>query len=162
MAGPGQPEAAADTPAFSIVPVAPVHRTDWARLYAAYADFYRSPQTAEMRERVWGWLFDPGHEVEGFVAVDATGRAIGLAHFRPFARPLAASTGGFLDDLFVAPDWRGRRVGEALIEAVATEGRRRGWALLRWITAEDNARARALYDRVAESTFWVTYQIPLR
>jgi GNAT superfamily N-acetyltransferase len=114
-----------------------------------------------MRERVWSWLVDPQHELEGLLAVDRDGKAIGLAHFRPFARPLAASVGGFLDDLFVTPGWRGQGIGEALIEAVAAEGRRRGWVVLRWITAEDNARARALYDRIAEHTRWVTYQIPL-
>jgi hypothetical protein len=30
---------------------------------------------------------------------------------------------------------------------------------VRWITAEDNARARRLYDRVAQKTHWVTYEI---
>ena len=38
----------------------------------------------------------------------ATAGPVGLAHFRPFARPLAASIGGFLDDLFV--DSRGARL----------------------------------------------------
>jgi len=49
----------------------------------------------------------------------------------------------------------------ALIEAVADEGRRRDWRLIRWITAEDNARARALYDKLAEATHWKTYDIKL-
>ena len=145
----------------SIVAPTAEHRADWESLYTAYAEFYRSPQTAEMRERVWGWLHDSAHEVDGLVAVGVDGRAVGLAHFRPFARPLAASTGGFLDDLFVAPECRGQGIAEALIEAVAAEGRRRGWVVLRWITHEENARARALYDRVAEETQWVTYQISL-
>ena len=72
---------------------------------------------------------------------------------------MAASTGGFLDDLFVRPDARGRRVAAALIGAVAAEGRRRGWSVLRWITAEDNRAGRAAYDRVARLTGWRTYDI---
>jgi GNAT superfamily N-acetyltransferase len=147
---------------FRVVPVAARHRQDWDGLYSAYANFYRSPQTPEMRDRVWEWLNDSEHEVDGFVAVDDSGRGIGLAHFRPFARPLAASTGGFLDDLFVHPDWRGRGVAEALIEAVAEEGRRRGWVMIRWTTAEDNYRARSLYDRIGERTHWLTYQLALK
>ena len=94
---------------FTITAPAAEHRSDWDALYAAYADFYQSPQTAEMRERVWGWLLDERHELRGLIAVDPDGQAIGLAHFRPFARPLVASTGGFLDDLFVMPDRRGQR-----------------------------------------------------
>lgn len=133
------------------------HREDWERLYAGYAAFYRVEQTPEMRARVWGWIMDPAHEVKAFVAEDATGRAVGLAHFRPFARPLSASTGGFLDDLFVDPGTRGQRVADALIEAVAEEGRRRGWSVIRWITADDNYRGRGVYDRLATRTMWITY-----
>ena len=32
---------------------------------------------------------------------------------------------------------------------------------LRWITADDNYRARSLYDKIAERTKWVTYDIKL-
>jgi GNAT superfamily N-acetyltransferase len=147
--------------AFTIRPAAPGDRTGWDSLYAAYADFYRVAQTAEMRDRVWEWLHDPLASTEGLVAVDSTGQLIGLAHFRAFARPLSASTGGFLDDLFVAPEARGLGAAEALIAAVRTIALQRGWSVLRWITAEDNDRARRLYDRVANQTAWVTYDIRL-
>lgn len=140
-----------------VVPLAARHRDAWETLYAGYAAFYRVTQTPEMRATVWGWIMDPAHEVNAFVAEDAAGRAVGLAHYRPFARPLAAGTGGFLDDLFVAPEARGARVAEALIEAVTEEGRRRGWSVIRWITADDNYRARTTYDRIATRTMWVTY-----
>lgn len=146
---------------FRIVPLVERHREDWNRLYAGYAEFYGVAQTPEMRDRVWSWLHDPAHETNGLVAEDAEGRAVGLAHYRAFARPLSATTGGYLDDLFVDPQMRGRRVADALIEALAEEGRRRGWSVIRWITAESNSRARAVYDRVAKLTPWRTYDIPL-
>lgn len=132
----------------------------WARLYAGYGAFYRVDQTEAMRARVWSWVTDPSHEVQGFVAEDG-GALVGLAHFRAFSRPLSASTGGFLDDLFVDPAARGTGAAQALIDAVATEGRARGWTVIRWITADDNARARAVYDRMAVQTPWVTYDIKL-
>ncbi|WP_203075118.1 GNAT family N-acetyltransferase [Falsiroseomonas ponticola] len=141
----------------TVIPLAPGHREAWERLYAGYADFYRVTQTPEMRARVWGWIMDPAHEVKAFVAVDAAGKPLGLAHYRPFARPLSASTGGFLDDLFVDPAARGQRVADALIEAVAAEGRKRGWSVIRWITADDNYRGRGVYDRLATRTMWITY-----
>ncbi|MFC7736575.1 GNAT family N-acetyltransferase [Roseomonas sp. GCM10028921] len=147
--------------AFRIVPLAERHREDWNRLYAGYAEFYGVTQTPAMRDRVWSWLHDPAHETNGLVVEDAEGRAVGLAHYRAFARPLSATTGGYLDDLFVDPQMRGRRVADALIEALAEEGRRRGWSVIRWITAESNSRARAVYDRVAKLTPWRTYDIPL-
>lgn len=144
----------------TIRPVAAGDREGWDRLYAGYAAFYRVEQTGAMRDRVWGWLHDPGHETEGLVA-EAGGRLVGLAHFRAFARPLSASTGGFLDDLFVDPEARGSGAAAGLIRAVADTGRARGWTVIRWITAEDNYRARGLYDRLAEKTRWATYDLRL-
>ena len=143
-----------------IRPVALADKPDWARLYAGYAAFYKVEQTEAMRDTVWGWLMDPAHTTEGLVA-DQDGTVIGLAHYRAFARPLSASTGGFLDDLFVDPAARGSGAAEALLQALAAEGRNRGWTVIRWITAEDNYRARGLYDRVADRTKWVTYDIRL-
>lgn len=142
-------------------PVAAADKPEWAQLYAGYAAFYKVDQSAAMRETVWGWLMDPAHGTEGLIA-ERNGACIGLAHFRAFARPLSASVGGFLDDLFVDPAARGSGAAEALLKAVENLGRNRGWTVIRWITAEDNYRARGLYDRVADRTKWVTYDIRLQ
>jgi GNAT superfamily N-acetyltransferase len=89
----------------------------------------------------------------------AGGKLIGLAHYRGFARPLSAATGGFLDDLFVDPDNRGEGTARKLIAAVQEDGRAQGWSVIRWITAPDNATARGLYDQVAQATPWVMYDL---
>ena len=136
-------------------------RPEWERLYAAYADFYHVAQSATMRARVWGWIHDPAQAFGCFVAEGAAGALVGLAHFRPYALPLDASFGGYLDDLFVDPAARGSGVARALIGAVADEGRAQGWTALSWITAEDNAPARALYDTLANAARWKTYEMQL-
>ena len=136
----------------------PEDRAGWDALYAGYAAYYKVEQTEPMRDRIWGWIHDPAHEMRCLLA-EGQGQLLGLAHFRPFARPLSASTGGFLDDLFVSPDARGSGAAAALIAAVRAEGQARGWSVIRWITAEDNYRARGLYDQMAERTRWVTYDI---
>ncbi len=133
----------------------------WNALYEGYAQFYKVAQDQGMRDTVWGWLHDENHQTEGFVAQDASGKVIGLAHYRPFARPLAAASGGFLDDLFVDPQARGSGAADALIEALKTEGETRGWSVIRWITADDNYRARAVYDKIATRTQWLTYDIKI-
>ena len=144
---------------FRIVPAAPGHREGWARLFAGYAAFYGVAQTEVMRETVWGWIHDPEHEVGALVAEGPDGVPVGFAHHRSFARPLRASRGLFLDDLFVDPAWRGQGVADALLAALAALARERGCDVVRWITAADNARARAVYDRVADATRWVTYDM---
>lgn len=131
----------------------------WRALYQGYADFYGVEQTEEMSQRVWSWLNDQRHELEALVAEDGHGRVIGLAHFRPFARPLSATTGGFLDDLFVDPAYRGSGAADALLSALRAIAAERDWSVVRWITAEDNYRARSKYDQVAWRTTWVTYDM---
>lgn len=143
-----------------IRPPRPDDRAEWDKLYQGYATFYKTSQTEAMRDTVWSWLMDNASPVKGLVA-EMDGRLLGLAHFRAFARPLSASIGGFLDDLFVSPEARGQQVADALINAVRDHGKAQGWTVIRWITAEDNYRARVVYDRLAEKTRWTTYDIKL-
>ncbi len=119
-------------PGVTVVRALPEHRRKWEELYAGYAAFYRKEQTEAMRERVWGWISDPSGEVECFLALDERGEPVGLAHFREFARPLDASRGGYLDDLFVEPGARGSGAAQALFAALRDEARRRGWTDAQW------------------------------
>lgn len=146
------------------ISVRPISNTDyeiWCDLYSAYAEFYQAAQTKEMRDEVWSWLQNENHEVKGFIALSDEGLAVGIAHYRPFSRPLSASIGGFLDDLFVTPNYRGSEISKRLIEAVVKVGKEKNWSVIRWITAESNYRARGCYDKLAMQTKWVTYDIKL-
>ena len=145
----------------NIRPVRMSDRDQWDSLYQGYAAFYKVTQTADMRDTVWSWLHDPARESEGLVVTGTGGTLLGLAHFRAFARPLSATTGCFLDDLFVSPDARGTGAADALIGGVQAIAVARGWSVVRWITAENNYRGRGMYDRVATQTNWVTYDIKL-
>ena len=131
----------------------------WLDLYAGYGDFYDSPLTDEKAVLVWSWLTDPTHELEAYFALNDAGEPIGLAHVRVFSRPLAGSRGLFLDDLYVAPGARGQGAATAILETLRTRAQEEGLSVVRWITAADNAAAQRVYDRVAEKTEWVTYDL---
>lgn len=143
----------------TIRPITAADRSAWDILYQGYAAFYEVPQTDEMRDTVFGWLMDEGHEVNGLVAENADGTLIGLTHFRPFASPLRAITNCFLDDLFVSAAARGTGAAEGLINGVTEVAKAQGWGVVRWITADNNYRARGVYDRLATRTPWITYDI---
>jgi GNAT superfamily N-acetyltransferase len=131
----------------------------WLDLYSGYGDFYDTPLTDEKALLVWSWLTDADHELEAYFAVNDAGEPIGLAHVREFSRPLDGSRGLYLDDLFVAPDARGEGAGKALLEALRERAREEGLSVVRWITATDNDTAQRVYDKVAEKTEWVTYDL---
>ena len=147
---------------YTVGPPGPDDSAIWRELYRAYADFYQEAVTDTQLDLVWSWITDPDHDVKALLVRDASGTAVGLAHYRPYFRPLAAAIAGHLDDLFVTPAARGTGAVDALLEALRTIARQRGWSKVRWITADDNHRARSKYDQVAERTMWVTYdmQVP--
>jgi len=120
---------------------------DWRPLFEGYADFYRATLTDAVADRVWAWLLDPQHVLEGLIARDSAGHAVGIAHVRACPRPLAGRDMGFLDDLYVDPAARGSGAADALMAALADLAAQRGWPVIRWLTQEYNYRGRAFYDR---------------
>jgi GNAT superfamily N-acetyltransferase len=140
--------------------VQPEDRKAWGRLFAAYRDFYELAPSPAVLDRVWTWIHDPSHETGALVAL-VDGEVVGLAHHRLYARPAEGETGLYLDDLFTAPDARGRGVGRALLSSLADLAREHGAAKVRWMTAADNHDAQRLYDAVAQRTAWVTYDLPV-
>jgi GNAT superfamily N-acetyltransferase len=136
--------------------------TRWRELYRGYRRFYDEPDDEERVTATWRLVLDPACDVLGFVAEDEAGRLAGLANARRFTRPLAASTGLYLDDLFTDPDTRGGGAGRALLDHLAALAHDEGMTVVRWITADSNTTARRLYDSVAKATPWVTYDMAPR
>jgi GNAT superfamily N-acetyltransferase len=60
--------------------------------------------------------------------------------------------------MFTVEFARGRGVGRAMIEAVGVRAKAGGASRVYWHTGKTNARARALYDKVATLTKFVQYR----
>ena len=83
----------------------------------------------------------------------------GFVHFRGMPSPLHGQIIGFLDDLFVVFDHRSGGEAVALIKVVQAEAKAQGWDVVLWITRDHNYRARGLFDKLAEKTDWVLYEM---
>ena len=127
--------------------VAKTDKFEWRVLFNGYADFYRVSMTDEIADRVWNWLLDPIHVLEGLLTRTSAGSAVGIAHVRACPRPLGGCDIGFLDDMFVLPKARGSGAADALFSALKDLAAARGWPAIRWITQGFNERGRAFYDR---------------
>ena len=86
------------------------------------------------------------------------GRLVGLAHYVFHASAWTLGPYCYLQDLFTAPEARGRGIGRALIEAVAAEAGAAGADRVHWLTMPDNAPARALYDTLADRPGFIQYR----
>ena len=152
--------AAARTSTLVIRPIEPRDRAAWAPLWDGYNAFYgREGATAlapEITQVLWQRLFDTAEPVHALVAEDAGG-LLGIAHFLFHRSTTRIEPVCYLQDLFTAPEARGRGVGRALIEGVYERADEAGAKRVYWQTKQDNATARRLYDQVAKHHGFVVY-----
>ncbi|GGY61031.1 GNAT family N-acetyltransferase [Marinobacter zhanjiangensis] len=135
-------------------------KAEWQPLFEGYADFYKTPITDEIADRVWQWLLDPAHELEGLMVRDRHGKALGIVHVRACPRSLAGGYIGFVDDMFVAPEARGTGAADAVVTHLKELAEQRGWSALRWITQHFNERGRGFYDRhTGGPSDFIVYQL---
>jgi GNAT superfamily N-acetyltransferase len=130
-------------------------------LIAAYQGFYEVDDVDNDRNRVFFRRFlAPSEDGRLLAARDEGGEILGYACLYCHFSSLAATETVLMNDLFVAPEARGRGVGRALIEASAAVARERGAAWLEWATAPDNHTAQRLYDSMTdEKSTWLEYEL---
>ncbi|WP_199260803.1 GNAT family N-acetyltransferase [Paracoccus binzhouensis] len=136
----------------------PEDREQWQGLYEGYQAFYGfHDRPAAFYDRAFARLVSgDARDFHGLVW-DEGGRLLGLTHY-VFHPNLWRDEGVcYLQDLFTAPEARGRGVARALIEAVYAEADRAGVPAVYWLTAEDNYPGRMLYDRVAAKSPFIRY-----
>jgi GNAT superfamily N-acetyltransferase len=141
-----------------IAPLRDADRPDWQRLARGYNDFYETEWPEEVYERTWRRL-NAGHDVHALGA-RLEGQLVGIAHYL-FHASVWRDDVCYLQDLFVDETVRGLGAARALIDAVADAARERGAARYYWQTKHDNARARALYEKVARFRGFIRYDYPL-
>ena len=133
-------------------------KDEWRELYQGYANFYKVKISKITLDTVWNWLLDQNHELSGLV-YEINNKLVAIAHYRRMPSPLRGKDIGFLDDLYVHPDFRGRKIGEEIINKLNHISQEKGWGLIRWITRNDNHNAKSLYDRVAKKSTWDVYEL---
>ncbi|SIO13861.1 Ribosomal protein S18 acetylase RimI [Rhodovulum sp. ES.010] len=145
-------------PEITIRPLRPEDREDWARLWNAYLDFYETYVTPEVYETTFTRLLHGGAPCMGGRLALAGGCPVGLVHFIFHRHCWKPENVCYLQDLYVAPEARGKGAGRALIEAVYAVADARDVPTVYWTTQADNAQARALYDRIGQLTPFIKYQ----
>ena len=66
---------------------------------------------------------------------------------------------GFLDDLFVEPEFRGQQIAQKLISHLKSLSKDNNWDGIRWITHSSNENAKKLYDKIANNTGFELYEL---
>ena len=133
-------------------------KKNWIKLYNCYAKFYKVPMNTEVLDTLWGWIHDENHAVDGF-CFELGNKIVAIAHYRTMPRPIKGQYIGFLDDLFVDPDFRGQKIAQKLISHLKSLSKANNWQGVRWITHYSNEHAKKLYDKIANNTGFELYEL---
>jgi GNAT superfamily N-acetyltransferase len=132
----------------------------WRALWAGYLAFYDHPLPEAQTAFTWARALDPATPM-GLRLAEEGGEVLGFALHLHHPSSWVMGEDVYLEDLFVAPEARGKGLGRALIEDLKALGRAQGWHRIYWHTHIGNAPARALYDQLASYDEHIRYRTDL-
>lgn len=133
-------------------------KENWVKLYNGYAAFYKVPMNTDILNTLWEWINDENHVVKG-ICFELENKIVGIAHYRTMPRPIKAKYIGFLDDLFVDPNFREQKIAQKLINHLKSLSNVNNWDGIRWITHSSNDTAKKLYSKIANNTGFELYEL---
>ena len=138
-------------------PLTSSDESEWRRLWTGYLEYYESSVSEEVYQSSFARML-PGedNEFHGMVA-ELDGILVGLVHYLFHRHGWMIENVCFLQDLYVDPSVRGKRIGRALIEATYKAADANGTPTVYWLTQDFNEAGRRLYDRVGKLTPFIKY-----
>ena len=133
-------------------------KENWVKLYIGYADFYKVPMNTVVLDTLWSWIQDETHDVKA-ICFELENKIVGIAHYRTMPRPIKGQYIGFLDDLFVKPEFRSQKIAQKMISHLKSLSKANNWDGIRWITHSSNENAKKLYDKIANNTGFELYEL---
>lgn len=136
-------------------------RAQWEPLWDGYNAFYgREGPTAldpHITDTTWARFFDP-YEPMHAIAAEEEGKLIGVSHYLLHRSTTSIGPSLYVQDIFTAPEARGKGVATAMIEAIYRDAETMGAGRVYWQTHETNVTAQRLYDRLAERSGFIVYR----
>jgi GNAT superfamily N-acetyltransferase len=131
--------------------------TAWRSLWSQYNAFYEVDIPEAATARTWQRILDPAAALFGRLAA-ADGEVVGFSVSVLHDSTWTVAPICYLEDLFVAPKFRSRGIGRALIADLLDRAKVKGWSRLYWHTRANNP-ARRLYDEFAKADDFVRYRL---
>jgi GNAT superfamily N-acetyltransferase len=121
-----------------------------------------TPPTGAARERLIEDIFGPKPRIGAWLA-ELEGQPVAYALVYDSYSSFLARPKLYLEDIFVLPEFRGRKVGYALFAEMMEEARRRGCAKLEWTVLDWNQHAIEFYERLGakRKQQWFLYQLEI-
>lgn len=129
----------------------------WVTLWKGYQVFYKTHIAEATTDTTWSRFLDPAEPMYCAVA-EVDGKLIGMVHYIFHRSCWTAGDYVYLQDLFAAPELRGKGVGRALIDHVYAVAKAQGGSRVWWLTHETSSDAMHLYDKMADKSGFIQYR----
>ncbi len=99
-------------------------------------------------------------ELEALLA-EVDGKSVGLATFFRTYSTFAAKRGIYLEDLFIAPEYRQQGIASRLMRALGALAVERGYGRIEWTTLLWNSKATEFFESLgaSPSDAWTTFRL---
>jgi GNAT superfamily N-acetyltransferase len=135
----------------------PADEAAWRTLWSGYNAFYETRVAETITARTWQRILDPASPIFGRLATandGVAGFSVSVLHEGTWTiAPIC-----YLEDLFVAPNFRGQGIGRMLIADLVDRCHANGWSRLYWHARVGNP-ARRLYDEFITADDFVRYRM---
>lgn len=125
------------------------------------AEYEREPEAVEVTAEVLrAQMESPDSPFECLIA-EQDGAAAGFALFFRNYSTWRGRPGLFLEDLFVAPAWRRKGIGRALLQRLAAISVQRGYARMEWSVLDWNTPAHEFYRALGATAMdqWTIWRL---
>ena len=141
-----------------IRPLAKADYEEWRALWVSYLEFYETSLKADVIDETFSRFIDNHQTRQNALVAESTDELVGLVHYIFHLDTWVIQEVCYLQDLFVIPQNRGKKIGQLLIEGVYERADKYGAPSVYWLTQEFNVQARKLYDRMADLTPFIHYE----
>ncbi len=141
-----------------IRPLAKADYEEWRALWVSYLEFYETSLKEDVIDETFSRFIDNDQTRQNALVAESTDELVGLVHYIFHLDTWEIQEVCYLQDLFVTPQNRGKKIGQLLIEGVYERADKYGAPSVYWLTQEFNVPARKLYDRMADLTPFIHYE----
>lgn len=125
------------------IEIRPSQTSDLASIYELIKEFSEFQKTPEKVKVTLAQMLEDQEAFKCLVAIDGE-TIIGFASYY-FAYHSWSGKAIYLDDLYVQPAYRGRKIGNQLFDSVMEIGQRSRCVKMKWLVSHWNTKAQAFY-----------------
>ncbi len=133
--------------------------SDFAEWLVLWDENNMGVRDIDVSAQTWARLLDNDAQVYGLVAEDR-GEIKGLVHYVVHPTTGHLKDVCYMQDLYVAPQFREQGVARAMVEYLAKYGRNK-WARMYWLADANNMAAQALYKSLGKRLNFTLHMMAL-